>query len=487
MIQNYLSAGFPCLYILSHEPERAVRALKNIDHEILVWDCVNGVNTTDNRIVSDSPDPIEAIKALTSERKNVLIALNLHMFFDSPELKQAIANGVNYWKSRSNCLIIISPVLILPPEIEKLIHVIGLSLPDKADMVHIQEELLVGLEGGEDIKVDPQSACAAVGLTELEAETAFALCLAEDGYYSQEKINEIKAQTIKKSGLMEIWEAENIEDVGGLSELKDWLINRSKAWLPGNEHLPKIRGILLVGVPGTGKSLVAKAIAKVFNRMLIRMNIGDLKGSLVGESERRAREATSIVDAMGKSVVVWDEIEKAIGSAKSSAHTGDTTASILGHFLTWMQESKADFIIAATANDIHSLPAEFIRRFDQIWFTDLPTMEERREIYQIMMKRYYKANNIGVSQYPGWSPTNDGEMERLMERFAGYTGAEIEKVIRESMFDGIETALARVVPLSKTMKEDLDHLRDWAKTRALRANSPEPVQQLDRRTLTLKA
>jgi len=182
-----------------------------------------------------------------------------------------------------------------------------MSLPSESELLGLQQDLLNGAKSTIQITVNPEAARAAVGLTELEAETAFAKCLVEHASFKVEAINDIKAQMIKKSGLMQIWEPEDLGSVGGLQALKDWLTSRARAWEPDNEYLPKIRGVLLVGVPGTGKSLVSKCAAKIFKRMLIRMNIADLKNSLVGESERQAREATKIVDAIGSSIVWWDE------------------------------------------------------------------------------------------------------------------------------------------------------------------------------------
>jgi SpoVK/Ycf46/Vps4 family AAA+-type ATPase len=402
----------------------------------------------------------------------VMIAKNLHMFFDSPEIKQAIANGVNTWKSKQCCLVIVAPVLNLPPEIEKLIHVIEMELPTKGEMIALQRDLLNGVDPTAGIVINEDAALAAVGLTELEAETAFAKCLVENSAFKVEAINEIKGQMIKKSGLMEIWEAVDVSAVGGLQVLKDWLEKRRTAWAPGNEHLPKVRAILLFGVPGSGKSLVSKALAKIFNRMLIRMNISDLKNSLVGESERRAREATRIVDAMGQSVVWWDEVEKALGGVKSGAQTGDTTTSMFGHFLTWMEERTSDSIIVATANNIQALPPEFIRRFDQVFFCDLPTESERAAILDIQSAKY-------DTKYVG--ATVD-----IIDALKGYTGAEIEKVVKESLFDGWDNAVKSVSPISRTMKDDIDTLRNWAKkNQAIIANSPE-VPSTTIRTISIK-
>ena len=196
---------------------------------------------------------------------------------------------------------------------------------------------------------------------------------------------------IRRTGLMEFWPPVPIDQVGGLNLFKHYLTNRMKAFEPGNEHLPKPKAILLVGIPGTGKSLSCKAAASILNWPLIRLDVSALKGSLVGESERKIRQATATIDAFGKAVVWLDEIDKGFSGVKSSGQTdGGTTSSMFGHFLTWMQETQSPVLVMATANNIKELPPEFMRagRFDAMFFVDIPTITERREIIHIMNTRY---------------------------------------------------------------------------------------------------
>jgi SpoVK/Ycf46/Vps4 family AAA+-type ATPase len=203
----------------------------------------------------------------------------------------------------------------------------------------MQQELAKGVsvqnDSGEAIEIvaDEATARAAKGLTEFEAETAFALSLVKQGRFNQRVVAEVKAQMIRKSGLMELWEPADVKEVGGLDSLKSYIFNRSKAFLPGGQSLPKPKGILLVGIPGTGKSLSCKATASILGWPLIRLDIGGLKSSLVGESERRMREATRVIEAFGECVVWLDEVEKAFAGAQASGSTdAGTTASMFGHF-----------------------------------------------------------------------------------------------------------------------------------------------------------
>jgi len=340
-------------------------------------------------------------------------------------------------------------------EVEKFFHVIDLPLPGEDELFRLQEDF------GKQYNIKPnrKAARAAKGLTEFEAETSYALSLTKKGYFSTRIISEAKGQMIRKSGLMELWEPANIADVGGLLNFKSYIESRSKAFSPENTTLPQLRGLLLVGVPGTGKSLSCKALASILGWPLIRLDIGSLKNSLVGQSEARMRDATRLIECFGRCVVWLDELEKAFAGTRSSGETdGGTTASMFGHFLTFMSETKSNILIAATANNISTLPPEFIRagRFDATFFVDLPSHPERIEIINIMNRRW-------GSQIP----------ESCSERLNGYTGAEIEQLAKDSLYDGLEEALKSLVPISRTMREDINALREWAKTRARLANTPE--------------
>ena len=361
----------------------------------------------------------------------------------------------------------ISPLIQIRPELEKMFTVIDLELPGEETLFHLQMELAKSVK----VEPNPESVRAARGLTEFEAETAFALSLVKEGRFSTRVIAEAKAQMIRKSGLMEFWEPAHIADVGGLDNLKTFIRNRSKAFSPGNGTLPKPKGILLVGIPGTGKSLSCKATASILGWPLIRLDIGALKNSLVGESERRMRQATGVIDAFGEAVVWVDEAEKAFAGSKSSGETDSgTTASMFGHFLCWMQETKTPVLIMATANDISKLPPEFLRagRFDAIFFVDLPTPAERKEIIEIMNRKY--GTDISAE---------------FADKLNGFTGAEIEQLTKDCLFDGLDAAMEAIVPLSRTMREEVQNLRDWARTRARFANTPEdePAEQRKIRTI----
>jgi hypothetical protein len=467
MIRNYLKAGYPAILLLTQEPHRAESILPCEGWTFVSWDCLRGLRQAGKpQTIDEIRDPVEAINRLGEMQDTVLLAQNLHLFLEIVEVIQAIHNGVSKWKSTGCCLVMICPMVQLRPEIEKVFHVLEMPLPSEQEMLTMQQDLAKGInlqnENGDavEIAVSEGTAKAAMGLTEFEAETAFALSLVKKGKFSQRVITEVKAQMIRKSGLMEFWEPADIKEVGGLANLKAYIANRAKAFLPGNEHLPRPRGLLLCGVPGTGKSLSCKATASILGWPLIRLDISGLKNSLVGESERRVREATRVIDAFGDCVVWLEELDKVFSGVQSSGQTDSgTSASMFSHMLTWMSETRSNVVLMGTANNVSNLPPEFLRagRFSAVFFVDLPTLTERKEIIRIMNARY-------GSEIP----------EEYAQRLDGFSGAEIEEIARDSLFDGLEAAMNAVVPLSRTMRESISVLREWAKTRARIANSPEP-------------
>ncbi len=466
-ITQYLKAGYPALYITTLEPQRAMDTIRPDGWTICAWDCLRGIRDAHSaQVIEDIKDPLGALQWLGTKTETLLFVTNFHHFMGSVEILQAIQNNIPLWKATGSCLALVGPPMNLPPEVATYFTLIDFHLPGRSALFRIQQEL------AQSVGVDPcnESVDAALGLTEFEAETAFAFSLVAEKRFCPEIITQQKRQMIKRTGLMEFWPPVPVESVGGLDQLKTYIHNRKKAFDPDNTELPNPKAILLVGIPGTGKSLSCKAAASILNWPLIRLDISALKGSLVGESERRIRQATATIDAFGKAVVWLDEIEKAFAGIKSSGHTdGGALSGMFGHFLTWMQETTSPVLVMATANNISELPPEFMRagRFDAMFFVDLPSLAERREITAIMNQRY-------KSEIP----------EDYGERLSGWTGAEIEQLAKDSLFDGLATAFANIVPLSKTMKEDITRLQDWAAARARKANTqdetttPKPIRRI---------
>lgn len=470
MITDYLKAGFPCILLQTNEPHRIEEKLRKIsDWQVCHWDCVTGIRgfSPQQFVHEDMQNPVEAVNWLTSCKDSILICHGLDQFTNEPMVSQSIINSIPLYKGFGNSLVIISPKNNLPLQLQPFFHLVECKLPDDEALLRLQADL------GEphNIRTNRKAARLATGLTEFQAETAYALSLIRKGYFSSKVVTEVKSQMIKKSGLLEIIPTRDISEVGGLEPLKAYVANRAKAY-EANSSLPKPKGILLIGIPGTGKSLSACAIASILGFPILRMDIGSLKNSLVGESERRIREATKIVDAFGNCVLMLDELEKMFaGVSKTGANDSGTTSGMFSHFLTWQNEQNTCFIVA-TANNIKELPPEFMRagRFDSIWFVDLPSKKERADIINIMNRKYDTSMPIE------WA-----------DNLNGYTGSEIEQIVRDSLFDGLDAARQNLVPLSQTMKEEIQELRTWARSRARIANSPDEAPKEVRKIRKSKA
>ena len=284
------------------------------------------------------------------------------------------------------------------------------------------------------------------------------------------------ASEVKKGGLLEICSlAASLDDIGGLDVLKEWLLKRRHAFgQKAIEYgLPTPKGLLIIGIPGTGKSLTAKATAKVFGVPLLKLDAGRIFAGLVGQSESNLRSVIQTAEAIAPCCLWIDEVEKGFAGSKSSGATdGGTSSRVFGSFISWMQEKKAPVFVVATANDVSQLPPEMLRkgRFDELMFVDLPNQQEREAIWEIQIAKY------------GRDP-KDFDLVQLSRATEGLTGSEIENAFVEALylaFDAgekeptdldIAGVLNEFVPLSRLMAEQITGLRNWAKGRARLATS----------------
>jgi SpoVK/Ycf46/Vps4 family AAA+-type ATPase len=333
-----------------------------------------------------------------------------------------------------------------------------------------------------------------LGLTLSEAENVLAKTLVEHRCLGEKSVNVIhgeKRQIIRKSGLLEYYDAEgDFASVGGLDAMKGWLLKRAAGFTDQARQfgLPSPKGVLLLGVQGCGKSLMAKTISNTWQLPLLRFDVGKVFGSLVGSSEQNIRRAIKVAESVAP-VVFWvDEIDKAFRGSRGSGASTDsgTSARVFGTFLTWLSEKDKPVFVVATANDVSMLPPELLRkgRFDEIFFVDLPAKPERKAIFEIHLKKR-KIDPVSF------------DVDALASASAGYSGAEIEEAVISAMFDmfyekqnmtteRLLTSIRQTVPLSKTMSEDIDGLRKWAEGRARPATSPEAMQEgADKRKLEI--
>jgi SpoVK/Ycf46/Vps4 family AAA+-type ATPase len=290
---------------------------------------------------------------------------------------------------------------------------------------------------------------------------------------------------VRKSGVLEYYDAsETMQDVGGLDLLKDWLRKRRAAFSQEARAfgLPAPKGVLLLGVQGTGKSLSAKAIANLWNLPMLRLDVGRVFGSLVGASEANMRAAIRTAEAVAPCILWIDELEKGFAGVQGSGVSDSgTTARVFATFLTWMQDKRAPVFVVATANDVSQLPPELLRkgRFDEIFFIDLPTAAEREQIFAIHLRKR------------GRDPQHY-DLKRLAAATEGFSGAEIEQVVvaglftafdagRELTTDDMLEEVRHTVPLAVMMREEIEELRTWAQLRTRPASSRTPAKNAHRR------
>ena len=323
---------------------------------------------------------------------------------------------------------------------------------------------------------------AALGLTLQEAESAFALAMVNDGKICIKDIGTIleeKVQVVKKMGILEFVNSDySIKDIGGLDNLKSWLLKRNNSWSEQAKRycIPAPKGVLVTGVPGCGKSLTAKAMSTIWQLPLLKLDFSKVFSGLVGSSEENMRRALAMAEAVSPSILWIDEIEKGLSGIGSNGDSG-VSSRIFGQFLTWMQEKEAPVFVIATANNISNLPPELLRkgRFDEIFFVDLPTLNERKEIFKLHLEKRLKDKEV-ASEVVGIKNIC-GELAKMTE---GFIGSEIEQVVISSLcdaffenrplkFEDLERNIEITVPLSTTQREQILALRAWANVRAVSA------------------
>ena len=492
-------ARYPLVYLLSSEEQRVEAILAGLadthGKALLGWSAVSGFRRLGGAKTVLAPEgaraPLEALAEISKLGEPALVLLkDFHPYLADPTVVRALRELAHELKSTYTTLVLLSPVLVIPPEIEKEVSVLDVPLPTTRDLLLLLKEIVGVLRQGRTAKVDltredaEALVRAALGLTLAEAENAFAKAIAHDGQLSRHdvaRVLEEKRQVIRKSGLLEYYPTdEQLGNVGGLDLLKTWLARRGAAFSEAARRfgLPEPKGLLLLGVQGCGKSLTAKAIAAQWRLPLLRLDLGRIFSGLVGSSEENLRRAIQVAESVAP-VVLWiDEIEKGLAGVLSTVvGDGGVTQRVAGTLLTWLQEKTAPVFVVATANRIEQLPPELLRkgRFDDLFFIDLPGAAERREIFSIHLRRR------------GRDPALH-DLDALALKAAGFSGAEIEQAVVSALYDafaeGKELApahLARAVvealPLSVTMDEEIGRLREWARTRTRAASSapPEPV------------
>lgn len=459
-------ACFTGIWIESHEHDDALLEISQLCHQqewrLATWDIDQGLRLRGSTAGDDgsAADPLAAIRAMNSlgseETASLIVLTNFHRFLGSTEVMQALARQIVGGKSSRTIFIILSPIVQIPTELEKLFIVVEHPLPTREQLKEIAEG--IATEEGELPSADRFETVldAAMGLTRLEAENAFGLSLVRDSVIQPESVWELKASMLKKSGLLQLYKSDDdFTSLGGLDSLKAFC-KRSLLQHGRDNPLKRPRGVLLLGVPGTGKSAFAKALGKETGRPTLILDIGALMGSLVGQTEQNVRRALQIADAMAPCILFIDEIEKALsGAAGSGQNDSGVSSRMLGTLLSWMNDHTSNVYLIATCNDISRMPPELSRaeRFDGIVFLDLPQRTQKDRIWD----QYIAMFDLDASQ----KRPNDSK----------WTGAEIRACCRLAALLDIPLSQAglNVVPVAVTASESVDRLRQWASGRCLDA------------------
>ncbi|ADB18078.1 AAA ATPase central domain protein [Pirellula staleyi DSM 6068] len=468
-LQEHIAAAFSGLWIESHEHSDALTEIRQMCEQqqpawhMATWDIESGlvIAAQSSPTESGGQDPLAAIRSInglaTPDGTAILVLQNFHRFLQSAEIVQALARQIVAGKQNRTILVILAPIVQIPVELEKLFVVMEHELPSREQLRSIAQE--VATEEGElpsgaglDRVLD-----AAVGLTRHEAENAFSLSLVRHGRIEPQPLWELKSQQLKKSGLLQLHRSEqDFQSLGGLQALKAFC-KRSLLHTSQRQPHKRPRGVLLLGVPGTGKSAFAKALGHETGRPTLTLDIGALMGSLVGQSESNIRQALKIADAMSPCILFADEIEKSLSGVGSSGDSG-VSARLFGSLLTWMNDHTSDVYLVATCNDISRLPPEFSRaeRFDGVFFLNLPGEEERQAIWRLYLHQF------------------DLDARQRLPPDEGWTGAEIRACCRlASILDlPLIQAAQNVVPVAVTAAESVSKLRAWASGRCLSADQP---------------
>jgi len=486
-LAEYISACFTGLWISSHEHDDALREIAQLCREqewrMATWNVDAGLQMPGAEQLSaeqlsagqpsDAGDPLAAIRsinALAAENSSAVLVLeNFHRFLQSAEVVQALAQQILTGKQNRTFLIILSPVVDIPVELQKLVTVIEHELLSREQLDEIargvateDEELPEGAELQRVLD-------AAAGLTRHEAENAFSLSLVRHGAVRPDVLWQLKGQTLKQNGLLRLHRGdETFAGLGGLDALKSFCLRAMRQ--QGNHNpLKRPRGVMLLSPPGCGKSQFAKCLGNETGRPTLIFDVGALYGSLVGQTEANIRRAIQTIEAMAPCVVLIDEVEKALAGAGSSGQTDSgVSARLFGTLLSWMNDRTSDVFLLTTCNDISKLPPEFSRseRVDGVWFLDLPGPEQRSAIWQIYLGLF------------------DLDPQQTRPNDDGWTGAEIRSCCRlAALLDvPLTQAAQNVVPVSRTASESVDHLRGWASGRCLDADRGGVVRPASSKT-----
>jgi ATP-dependent 26S proteasome regulatory subunit len=486
-----VQAQYPLIYLVTSEEERAEQAIARIAQQttqhqrLFVWTVTRGfmeygkggTQQTHHNTIS----PEAAMEWMVRQAEaSIFIFKDLHPFIASPAVTRWLRDAIASFKGTEKLILLMSPYLEIPLELEKDVVVLDFPLPSLAELQEVlRQQLDKTRTRRTPAGVQEKLLKAAQGLTRDEAEKVYRKAYVKAGQLTEAEVEIVlseKKQLIRRNGILEyIEEDETLQAVGGLDELKRWLTQRADAFTEkAREYgLPQPKGMLILGVPGCGKSLIAKTTSRLWSLPLLRLDMGRVyDGSMVGRSEANLRNALKTAESISPAILFIDELDKAFaGGGGSGDADGGTSSRIFGTFLTWMQEKTSPVFVMATANRVERLPGEFLRkgRFDEIFFVDLPTVAERQAIFRIHLTK----RRSDIDRF---------DLEQLAKVADGFSGAEIEQAVIAAMYEAfaqdreftqldIIAAIKATLPLSRTMMEQVTALREWARQRARTASA----------------
>lgn len=508
-LATYLKAGYSLIYIRTEEDQRAVDLVKDSINSIMAmrnkikyceWKSTTGLMVADSGTLEIAPesekvanDLVQSLKHIMDNVKSdedtpyVMVCHNVRQFMQIPQVVQQIKDTAMYSRLFGCHVLLVGADIDIPPELQSLVTVYDLDLPNQEHFSETIKSLTTAYSALMEEEPTDRTvqivASSAVGMTELQTENAIALSISAEKKLNPRIIQVEKEQAIKRSEVLEfVHNKETMSDLGGFDRYKNWIAKRADSFTPEaiSYGLRFPKGVLMVGVPGCGKSLCARATSYFLGLPLLKMDVGRIFTSLQGSSEARVRSSLKTAEAVAP-VVLWvEEIEKSMAGSQSSGQTDSgTTARVMSTILTWMQENRKPVFIFATANNVESLPPELLRkgRFTEIWGVVEPNNIERDEIWKIHVGKV-RPDSFAEFDYP-----------QIVKVSEGFTGAEIEGIVEEAMFDAwhdnrremvtddILNAINEIIPQSVSCKERISAIRQWMTTKARLVSSQSGMEQ----------
>ena len=484
-----LKARYPVIFINTIEEDRVEYVIRkyiktSLNRSIYSWDFVDGYTNNPNNEGFAKRNPLQAlelVERLTSETPAIFLLKDFNRFLTDISISRKLKNLGRILKLQPKTIIILGSDVNIPTELQDLITVVQFQLPVETEISQELTRLIDSLN----IKVNSQlfenltQACQGLSLERIRR--VLSKIIATHKTIDENSISILlteKKQIISQTEILEYWSVnEKITNIGGVENLKEWLKKRKTSFSiqASNYGLPTPRGLLLVGIQGTGKSLTAKAIATEWQLPLLKLDVGKLFGGIVGESESRLRQMIEVSETLAPCILWIDEIDKAFSNNESKGDSG-TSNRVLATFISWLSEKTKPVFVVATANNIDLLPLEIIRkgRFDEIFFLDLPQKDEREQIFKIHIQEF-RPNSWESYDY-----------EKLAQLSESFSGAEIKQSIIEGMYhafyeqrefetNDICLALNQLIPLAELESNQTIKLQDWASSGRIRLASSNSI------------